>query len=298
MLMEAMNGNKRQLASIITEATSLLRQNKIEEPLREARFLMQEINHISISDQLAKPEILLSSTKQIKFLDAVKKRASGVPTAYILGTKGFYGREFFVENTLIPRPETELLVEAVLELNFTKEKLDIIDVCTGSGCIGITIYLELADRFALDLDLSDISAKALRTCQKNIEYLVDDHSKINIYQADLFPSVNTTYDLIVTNPPYIIKNTLETLDVEVKEFEPHLALDGGQDGLKFYRRIAREIKPFINPDNGSYLFLEHGIDQRQPIKNIFKNSDLTVVDIVEIDDWQGIDRVLGFLIQI
>lgn len=290
----------KRLDNVIREAANQLKQKNIDDPLQEARFLMQEILQIPIAKQLARPDILLTEIEYKQFCQATTKRASGTPAAYITGKADFYGNEFLVNNTLIPRPETELLIDLALTLSFDTKEISILDLCTGSGCIGITLFLNLYSKYQIELSLSDISTEALMTCQKNVERLIKKQSNIQILEADLFPKQDTNkpYDLIVVNPPYIETKTIDDLQIDVKDYEPKLALDGGADGLLFYKRLATEIKPYLSSNKNTYLLLEHGLGQRDAIKDIFEKSEFQILDIIEINDWQKFDRILGFTLKL
>ncbi len=292
-----------QIFSVNTEvmirlaARSLAEQN-IEEPLREARFLLELATGISLSEQLAKPEQILTPQQLARFTAVLEKRLRNIPFAYISGEADFYGRNFYVEHCLIPRPETELIIDALLKFRF-QEPLNILDLCTGTGCLGITLFLELEKSYQqINLICTDISQAALETCQKNFRRFALTKERAKAILADLFPKTeperNLRYEIIVANPPYINSADIPGLQKEVQGFEPHTALDGGEDGLLFYRRIAEEIKPFLQADQRSFLFLEHGKGQRSDIKKIFRGADLKIEEILEIDDLQGIDRCLGF----
>lgn len=292
------------IESLIRRSAQQLSEQGIEDPLFEARLLFEDSTGISLVEQLTNSQRKLKAEQIEKFLAFVESRKRRTPYAYITEHADFYGREFNVKDCLIPRPETELVVDLVLNnfQNWFNRKCNILDLCTGSGCLGLTLYLELESELELNLTLSDISNEALRTCKLNYNTYCESTDKVEIVQADLFPIDQAFafqyFDLIVANPPYIKTEDINELSPEVASYEPHLALDGGQDGLNFYRRISKEIKPFIQHDVDTILVVEHGTGQRKNIKEIFYQTDLIIKEIIEVDDWQGHDRILAFIINV
>ena len=178
---------------------------------------------------------------------------------------------------LIPRPETELLVENALK--YIDKNKKVLDLCTGSGAIAIAVQEESG---AL-VTATDVSIDALALAQENA---LINGAQINFIQSDMFNSItNEKFDVIISNPPYIKKQDILSLQKEVKDFEPILALDGGNDGLDFYRIIAGQCKRYLN-QNG-VLLLECGIDQAQQIKALFDNANVEI-----IKDYEGVDRII------
>ncbi len=307
-----MNGDCQSLDSIIRQAAGQLAAAEIEEPLHEARLIMEDACQIKIVQQLSQADRSLSENEIAIFFDLIEQRKQGIPFAYLQGKASFYGREFLVNHCLIPRPETELILDLVLTeaANFTDESCRFLDLCTGSGCLALSIYLELKEDFECRALLTELSDQALQTCKKNIEKYKAEQ-RLYALKADLFPSKTQlekiknkdsfwqqfTFDLIVANPPYVKSQDIADLDKSVKQYEPHLALDGGTDGLDFYRRIAKEIKPFIKK-NKSTLILEHGADQSADIIEIFEKSDLQILDQIQKNDLQGHDRILVFSLKV
>jgi len=210
------------------------------------------------------------------------QRISGKPLAYIIGDAEFYGRNFVVnENVLIPRPETELLVDKLVQdINKSKAKLNVLDLCTGSGAIGITIALETNTNVLC----SDISEGAIKVAERNNNNL---NANIKLIQSDLFAEIFEKFDIIVSNPPYIKSEDVLSLDKEVRDFEPHLALDGGDSGLDFYKKIISEAPNYLKP-NGK-LYFEIGIGQSEDVKELMKN-DFENIEVIK--DYNKIDRVI------
>ena len=217
-----------------------------------------------------------------ELLDKVQLLTQNTPLAYILGNAEFYGNLFSVtSDVLIPRPETELLCELIIKENKNNnQKLDILDMCTGSGCIAIT----LAKNLNSNVTAIDISANALKIAKQNATNL---QTNINFIESNMFDKITGTYDIIVSNPPYIESAEISKLMQSVKDFEPHLALDGGTDGLDFYKIINSLAPQFLKP-NGK-LYLEIGYNQG---KSLTKLLSTNFQDIQIIKDYNGLDRIV------
>lgn len=235
----------------------------------------------------------LTDEKKIsEYLEVIDKRSKRIPLQHILGTCDFYGYEFNVnENVLIPRMDTEVLVEKTLEITkkIVKENkhIRILDMCTGSGCIAISLYKELVKLGCkAEVDAVDVSEKALEVATSNAN---KNNAKINFILSDLFEYVKCNiYDIIVSNPPYIRTKDIEDLDIEVKTYDPMLALDGSEDGLKFYRNITDNAKSHMK--DGGYLLYEIGFDQGEDVKKIMLKNDFEEIEIIK--DLAGLDRVV------
>ncbi len=211
-----------------------------------------------------------------RYIELIEKLASGYPLAYIKGVKDFYGREFIVsEQVLIPREETEMIIDIAKNQKWDSA----LDLCTGSGIIGITLELESKK----NVTISDISNEALFIAQENAAKF---GSKVNIVKSDLFESIHSTYDLIISNPPYIKKEDLDKL--ELLKSEPYIALFGGSDGLFFYDKILSEAKNYLN-DNGVIIF-EIGHDQMEDIVKLANKYHYRVEK--EYQDIYGFDRFI------
>lgn len=240
--------------------------------------------HINLNKELSNDEYNL-------FLSMIKDRINGRPVAYIVGNREFMGLDFFVkEGVLIPRPDTEVLVEEIIELCKNKDKVEILDIGTGSGAITVSLAKYIEKSTIKSLDISDIP---LEVGKKNaINNGVDN--KIEFIKSDLFSSIedkNIKFDVIVSNPPYIPKKDMETLHTQVKDYEPYNALEGGIDGLDFYRDITEQSKCYLKEDG--ILAYEVGHDQAKDVSEIMKDNGYT--KIYTKKDIQGIDRVvIGF----
>ena len=230
----------------------------------------------------------LSNIDETKFIEGINKLKKSIPIQYITNLQEFMGFEFYVdENVLIPQPDTEILVEEVLTIakKIKEEKKDavrVLDLCTGSGAIGISISKILGDDVLVTC--SDISSKALKITEKNSR---NNLVSIGILESDLFEKINGKFDIIVSNPPYIETNIINTLDREVR-YEPKIALDGGKDGLKFYRKIAENSRDYLN--KGGYVALEIGYNQKGRITSLFQSYKYK--NIYSKKDLAGNDRII------
>lgn len=215
-----------------------------------------------------------------KFEELLEKRISHIPLQHITGRQEFMGLDFIVsEDVLCPRQDTETLVESVLEYTSGRK---VLDVCTGSGCIAVAL-MKLGN--AACCDAVDLSEAALDIAKQNAE--LNDVS-INFIKSDMFEKIDGKYDIIVSNPPYIRPDVIETLMPEVREHEPLMALDGGSDGLGFYRIIAAQSKEHLE-ENG-ILAVEIGYDQWEDVSELFRQNGFR--DIVRIKDLSQNDRVV------
>ncbi|SHH22326.1 peptide chain release factor N(5)-glutamine methyltransferase [Tepidibacter thalassicus] len=242
--------------------------------------------HINLDKNLTRDE-------EERFRYFLNQRKEGRPIAYILGNKEFMGLDFFVkEGVLIPRSDTEILVQEVINLSKNIKNPLIIDIGTGSGAISVSLAKFIKCSKVYSLDISDIALEVGKINAKNNG--VED--SIVFLKSDLFSAVenlNLQSDIVVSNPPYIRKREIYTLDRDVKDYEPLLALDGGEDGLDFYRRITRESLKFLKK-NG-ILAYEVGYDQADDVKKIMLDNGFDSIKIVK--DLSGIQRVvIGFKI--
>lgn len=222
------------------------------------------------------------------YFEAIEVRANHIPLQHITKTQDFMGMTFKVnKHVLIPRQDTEVLVEKALSVMKAGDK--VLDMCTGSGCIAISI----AKLKKVDVTAVDISREALNIARENATNL--EASNVTFIESNLFEKIKEDstsknckkYDIIVSNPPYIKSLDIEELMVEVKEHEPRLALDGDEDGLKFYRAITKEAKDFLKP--GGYLLYEIGCDQGDDLRDIMAENGFTDIEIIK--DLAGLDRV-------
>lgn len=230
----------------------------------------------------------LTEEQEIKFIGFAKERLNGKPIAYIVENREFMGLDFFVkEGVLIPRPDTETLVEEIIEICKGKKDVSILDIGTGSGAITVSLAKYIENSKVMSFDVSEI---ALEIAKKNaIINEVDE--KIKYINSDLFTAIsdsNIKFDIIVSNPPYIKKQDIETLHTQVKDYEPYNALEGGEDGLDFYRKITEQGKKYLN--RCGILAYEVGHNQAEDVINIMKSNGYK--KIYTKKDIQGIDRVV------
>lgn len=242
-------------------------------------FLMDRLRPLSEEDEQMREQIRV-------YRGMIAKRASRIPLQQILGSQEFMGLDFFVnEHVLIPRQDTETLVELVLAEQQGPEK-KLLDVCTGSGCIAISLAVKGGYE---SVTAADLSEEALKVAKKNAE---THHTEIAFYQGDLFGALQQkekeTFDIITSNPPYIPTAVIATLEPEVREHEPMMALDGTEDGLLYYRRIAAEAGSWLKP--GGAIYLEIGYDQGEAVSGLLRDAGFTGVRVVK--DLPGKDRVV------
>ncbi len=258
--------------------------------MTEKEILLSSIFNCSRS-ALYSQEWSLNAAQAKKLSEALFLRSQGVPLQYILGEVEFFGLVFQVDNrVLIPRPETEILVEMVLKS--AAGQMKILDIGTGSGCIAVSLAKFLPEA---QIDALDVSFEALSLAKENA--LINSADKnINFLQSDLFSvfkknNVNNrlrNYDIIISNPPYVRSGDINGLQKELA-YEPRMALDGGADGLDFYRRVIAEAGNFLNKEG--LLFLEIGFSQGEDIEKIvFAGNDFAVDEIIK--DYSGIERVM------
>ena len=251
-----------------------LKGNGIEE--LDADFIIAEILSVSVTSLFQDRDIDNTIIKEIS--NCIERRAKHIPIEKIFNKAYFYGLEFYVDNNVLtPRSETELLVDKALEFINQNKNVKVLDLCTGSGAIACAIKKHCG----AEIDAVDISNKAIKIAKKNAKNLNLD---INIFKSDMFSNLKEKYDLIISNPPYIETEVCTTLESEVKDNDPILALDGGEDGLDFYRVIKANLN-YLKP-NG-VLIMEIGYNQGESVKEIFNDYDVKIVK-----DYNNLDRVV------
>ena len=270
---------------LIKESLEKLKQKNINNPELDLRILLKHAS--KKNNEIILSNLNLRDINIDKFRTFLQKRINRQPIAKIINNKSFWKHDFYVNDFVLdPRPETELIIEEVLNLYKNKNiKLKILDIGTGSGCIAISLAKEFKNS---SITAIDISQKALEVAEKNLKIHNCDN-QIQLKMID-FKNINSTFDLIVSNPPYLTNYQFDNADPEVKKYEPKLALVGGDDGLKFYREYSNNLEKLMNKN--SYFICEIGVDQRQKCKEIFKNSGLNLNKFVY--DLQGIERILSF----
>ena len=281
------------LRDLIAESAEKLKRAGVPDPEYDARELYLRASGDTLSDYAGKLSEEVPEKCRETFMEMTGRRAGRIPLQQITGLAPFYGRELRVnEDVLIPRFDTETLVEAaLLKLQKAKERagertLRILDLCTGSGCILITLLLEGPE--GTEGVGSDISDGALRISMLNAKRL--SAKKASFIKSDLFCEIHGTYDLITANPPYIRTCDIEGLDEEVKDHEPYLSLDGGADGLSFYRRIVSEAGAHLR--GGGCLALEIGCTQSEEVRAMMEEAGFSDIEVKT--DLAGLRRaVLG-----
>ena len=256
-------------------------------PRLDVETLLQRVLGVDRLYILLNLDRVLSNDEEQLFNKFIEERLNNRPIAYIVGNREFMGLDFYVqEGVLIPRPDTEILVEEVIELAKDKGKVNILDIGTGSGAITVSLAKYLENAKVTSVDISDI---ALEIGKRNaMENNVVD--RIDFIKSDLFSALdkNVKFDIIVSNPPYIKREVIETLDKQVKDFEPYNALEGGIDGLDFYRAITTQAKDFLK--EGGILAYEVGHDQSEDVSKLMEIDGYT--NIYTRKDLQQIDRVV------
>lgn len=257
----------------------------IAEAKLDARLLLEYVCGTDHSTLLAHPDREVTREEQEEYLQCISRREKREPVAYIMGKWDFMGLTFNVSSdVLIPEQDTEILVEEAMR--FCEDGMRVLDLCTGSGCIAISILNYTNDTKAVG---TDISEAALMMAQRNASDLGKE-DRTEFIKTDLFPDESLgKFDLIVSNPPYIKSAMIETLAPEVKDYEPRLALDGDEDGLVFYRRIIDNAPRFLL--SSGYLILEIGFDQADEVKELMEAKGF-YHDIEVIKDYAGNDRVV------
>ncbi len=252
----------------ITKASIKLKTKNIDSPKQKARLLMQYVLHKNRQYLIVYDEKKLTPNQEERYFEGVSRMLQGIPLQHITHLQEFMKMNFYVnKDVLIPRQDTEVLVEEVIKIAKRINAKKILDLCTGSGAIAISLakYIENSQ-----ITATDISEKALEIAEKNaIEQKVD--RQIAFLQSDLFNDIpKEKYDIIVSNPPYIKKDVIKTLNQEVQK-EPIIALDGGIDGLKFYHKIISNSYEFLK--YGGYLCLEIGYDQKIDVIELIEKEE-------------------------
>lgn len=267
----------------------LLRQNNIDEPILKSRIILANILNKNKEYLMVHELEELDEDLVNLFKEHIAKLYNNIPIQYITNKQEFMGLEFYVdERVLIPQPDTEILVEEVTDIAKKYGKIKILDLCTGSGAIGISTVKNIEN---CEMTLSDISADALRVAEQNCVWVLltsDPNIQIKIIQSDLFENIQDKFDIIVSNPPYIKSDIIKTLDKEVQN-EPMLALDGGKDGLDIYRKIIEQAYEYLNKDG--YLCLEIGYDQKDEVIKLIEQTN-NYTNIYSKKDLAGNDRTV------
>lgn len=277
-----------KIKEVLLNSVNELKKENIEDCTNKVRILLADVlgkekEYLLVHDNEDVSDKLINV-----FNKKVERLKEGEPLQYILNRQEFMGLQFYVDkNVLIPQPDTENLVEEVIALSNKikkqKDKIRILDMCTGSGAIAISLvkYVDKALVYA-----SDISKRALKIAEENA---TRNLASVAFFESDVFKNILPLYqfDIIVSNPPYIETEVMKTLSKEVQA-EPSLALDGGEDGLKFYKEIIKKAKEYLNEDG--YLAFEIGYNQREAVENLFKEYGYK--NVYSKKDLAGNDRVV------
>lgn len=255
------------IKELLTKGTIMLKGENLDSPSVKARLLLQDTLNKSRQYLLVHETEEVNEALKNKYLTNIEKVKNGTPIEHITHIKEFMKLNFYVnENVLIPRQDTEILVEEAIKIAKKINAKKILDLCTGSGAIAISLakYIENAE-----ITATDISQEAIRVAKRNAINNEVENS-ITFIESDLFENIaNTKYDMIISNPPYIKKDIIKKLSKDVQN-EPHIALDGGYDGLRFYRKIANKAYEYLK--FGGYLCLEIGYDQKESVTEIIEQE--------------------------
>lgn len=275
-----------QIKELINYGKKLLIKNEIQDSTIIAKTLAEYILQMDRMQIVINEEKEIEEDEKTRYYLALIEIIQGMPLQYITNKQEFMNLEFYVdENVLIPQPDTETLVEEVINIaKDNKGKLEILDMCTGSGCIGISLAKNITNS---DITMTDISKNALNiakiNCEKN-----EIKNNVEFKESNMFKNISKKYDIIVSNPPYIQKNIIKTLPKNVQK-EPLIALDGGEDGLDFYKILVDEAYKFLN-DEG-YLCLEIGYDQKEEVIKLLNDNE-NYKEICCKKDLSGNDRII------
>lgn len=275
-----------KIKELINYGKKLLKENKIEDNSIIAKTLAQYILQMDTMQIVINEEKEIKEQEKTRYYLALIQIIQGEPIQYITNKQEFMNLEFYVdENVLIPQPDTEILVQEVINIaKQEKRNIQILDICTGSGAIGISLSKNLEDAH---ITMSDISKEALKIAKQNSQKNIK-LNKVEFIQSNMFENIKNKYDIIVSNPPYIKSDIIQTLPKNVQK-EPQIALDGGEDGLSFYKILANEAYNFLNSQG--YLCIEIGFDQKEKVINILKYTG-KYKEIYSKKDLCGNDRIV------
>lgn len=274
----------QNIKELLAEGKKMLKENNIPEELLECQLFMMEATGLNKTQLYTQDSYCLTDLEAQTYFSMVDKRIKNIPTQYILGKAYFMDLKFKVTpDVLIPRGDTEILVEKVLEVSKQDKIEKIVDIGTGSGCIAISLK-----RYGIkEVWAVDVSARALNIAKENA---IKNDAEIKFIESNLLLNISSDekFDAIVSNPPYIVRDVIDELMSEVKCNEPHLALDGGEDGLDFYRQIVDQSQIYLN--NNGWLFFEIGYDQGQSVSQLMEKAGYKNIEVLK--DLSGMDRVV------
>lgn len=263
------------------EGAGILSRAGIAEADLDAWYLLEWVSGVSRGHYLAYPEEELTSDQEASFQKALAQRAERIPLQHITGEQEFMGLSFKVsDKVLIPRQDTEVLVEEALK--YLKSGMKFLDLCTGSGCILLSLLHSCPGAEGTGADLS---GEALQVAEENRQRL---GIQAELIKSDLFEEIEGNFDMIVSNPPYIRSGEIDHLMEEVRLYDPRMALDGHEDGLYFYRKIAKESPRFLK--SRGMLLLETGYDQGESVPQLLREQGFREIEVIR--DLAGLDRVV------
>ncbi|MBE5881624.1 MAG: peptide chain release factor N(5)-glutamine methyltransferase [Lachnospiraceae bacterium] len=270
-------------ADLYAQGKALLEKAEIEEAALDARLLLEHVCETDRTTLFAHPEKEVTAEQQKCYEELIAKRSEHIPLQHLTGQQDFMGLTFGVnEHVLIPRQDTEILVEEVMR--DLHDGVNILDMCTGSGCILLSLLHYSNDTTGVGVDLSE---EALKVAQANAERLGKE-SRVRFVQSNLFEALDEQFDIIVSNPPYIRTDVIEMLMPEVRDHDPRMALDGMADGLFFYRKIIDEAGNYLK--RGGQLFFEIGHDQAEEVSTLMREHGYKEIEVKK--DYAGLDRVV------
>ena len=271
-----------RIKELVEYGRKMLNDNNIEDGNIIAKSLAKYIFEMNDSQLIINEDKEVEENDRVRYYLSLIEIVNGRPLQYITNKQEFMGLDFYVdENVLIPQPDTEILVEEVINACKSFDDVYVLDICTGSGAIGISIAKNVNDA---TVTLSDISNKALEIAKKNAK---QNDVNVSFIESDMFEKISGKFDIIASNPPYIKTAVINELPKDVQN-EPHLALDGGEDGLDFYRILVEKSKEYLN--NGGMLIMEIGYDQKEDVEKLLVDSGYS--DVYSKKDLSGNDRIV------
>jgi release factor glutamine methyltransferase len=273
------------IENILNKGVNILQKNKIPNPKLDSQILLSNLIKRDKKHIILNPKELLNSKQLEKFKSLINRRKKGEPIAYLINKKEFWKDEFFVnKDVLIPRPDTELIIEQVLKIYSKDKQLQVLDIGTGSGCILLSILKERLNFYGTGIDISKKSINVSKFNAKQLNLM----NKVKFFNSSVDNFKIGKYDLIVSNPPYIELSNLKYLEKEVVNFEPKLALSGGLDGFSKIRKVINKASTLIKK-NGKFI-LEIGFNQKNKVKKILKKEGFYINKAVK--DYGKNDRCI------
>ena len=276
------------IQQLLTKGYEVLKENDVDSYMIDCQLLLSKVLKVDRLSIIVNRDLIVEEDRINEFLELINLRKNKMPIKYILGNSEFMGMNFIVRpGVLIPRPDTEILVEEVLRLITENKFTKTCDVCCGSGAIGVSIG-KLNE--SAEVECYDISATACEVTEENIKAL-ELQERVKVFYSDLLQKAiknKKSFEVIVSNPPYIREEVIPTLMEDVRDFEPHLALSGGKDGLEFYKRITAESIDLLT--KGGILAFEIGHDQKEEVSAILCENGFSNIRCIK--DLAGNDRVV------